>query len=278
MPFTPSHAVVALAFRRTPLVPAAVAVGAMAPDVPLFVRTGVLTYAQTHDQPLISVAVAGVLVLVWWLALRPAAREISPRWLARRLPGSWDAVGARALRSVHPGRPLVAVGAIVLSLAIGVVTHVVWDAFTHADRWGVRLLPVLAEEWGPIAGFRWLQYASGVLGLAGLAIAATVWLRREEVGPSVDSRRLKGPRPDGSRRVLPTAVRVSWWMSLPTILVCAWVLGLIQHGPLTEEWTAEHLAYRVLPQACAIWAVGTLVLCLAVQVVRARREAVPNPE
>ena len=38
MPFTPSHAVVALPFVRTPLVPAAIAVGAMAPDLPLFVR------------------------------------------------------------------------------------------------------------------------------------------------------------------------------------------------------------------------------------------------
>ena len=38
MPFTPSHAVVALPFLRTPLVPAAIAVGAMTPDLPLFVR------------------------------------------------------------------------------------------------------------------------------------------------------------------------------------------------------------------------------------------------
>ena len=33
MPFTPSHAVVALPFIRSPLVPAAIAVGAMTPDL-----------------------------------------------------------------------------------------------------------------------------------------------------------------------------------------------------------------------------------------------------
>ena len=38
MPLTPSHAVVALPFVRTPLLPAAIAVGAMAPDLPLFLR------------------------------------------------------------------------------------------------------------------------------------------------------------------------------------------------------------------------------------------------
>lgn len=42
MPFTPSHAIVALPFVRSPLAPAAVAVGAMAPDLPLFTRGAVV--------------------------------------------------------------------------------------------------------------------------------------------------------------------------------------------------------------------------------------------
>ena len=49
MPFTPSHAVVALPLVRTPLIPAAIAVGAMTPDLPLFVRGTPFTYAISHD-------------------------------------------------------------------------------------------------------------------------------------------------------------------------------------------------------------------------------------
>jgi hypothetical protein len=49
MPFTPSHAVIALPFVRTPLVPAAIAIGAMAPDLPLFVRGLPLHYGVTHS-------------------------------------------------------------------------------------------------------------------------------------------------------------------------------------------------------------------------------------
>ncbi len=33
-----------------------------------------------------------------------------------------------------------------VSAALGATTHVVWDAFTHLDRWGTRVLPVLGER------------------------------------------------------------------------------------------------------------------------------------
>ncbi|MGB4135992.1 MAG: DUF4184 family protein, partial [Microbacterium sp.] len=49
MPFTPSHAIVALPFVRSPLVPAAIAVGAMTPDLPLFLRGVGPSYGFTHD-------------------------------------------------------------------------------------------------------------------------------------------------------------------------------------------------------------------------------------
>ena len=94
MPFTPSHAVVALPFLRTPLVPAAIAVGAMAPDLPLFVRGLPLHYGLTHSLvwlPL-TIVVALVLLLVWRCVLRPAVRELSPG-AARRTPAG--GVGCR---------------------------------------------------------------------------------------------------------------------------------------------------------------------------------------
>jgi hypothetical protein len=273
MPFTPSHAVVALPFVRTPLVPAAIAIGAMAPDLPLFVRGLPLHYGRTHDLawlPL-TVLLALALLLVWRTVLRPAARELSPGWLAVRLPGEWDrgagdgaretlsvtsvrgADGARSWRVSWSGMLL-----LVVSLLIGVVSHIVWDLFTHEGRWGVEVFPALAGRWGPLAGFTWLQHGSSILGLAILGVWALVWLTRRN-----------GSQP--LARVLPPAVRWAWWASLPAVLAIAWVGGLVALGPLDEEFTVAHLAYRVLPPACAIWGVATLGLCVVVQVSRARR-------
>ena len=87
MPFTPSHAVVALPFVRTPLLPAAVAVGAMTPDLPLFLRGTPLSYQATHTNLLLSGLLALALLVLWYGLLRPAVRELSPDVLARRLPG-----------------------------------------------------------------------------------------------------------------------------------------------------------------------------------------------
>ena len=47
------------------------------------------------------------------------------------------------------------------------------------------------------------------------------------------------------------------------ILTVAWVIGLAVYGPLDAEFTIQHLAYRVLPQACAVWGLVTVVLCRA---------------
>lgn len=263
MPFTPSHAVVALPFLRAPLVPAAIAVGAMTPDLPLFVRAVVPSYAVTHDLlalPL-TVAIALLLLLVWRCVLRPAARELAPRWVAERLPDAWDVAPAIGARETFAGRGRrVSTGGIVvllLSLALGVVTHLVWDAFTHEGRWGSAVLPALADSWGPVPGYTWLQHASSAGGLIALAVAGTIWLSRRSVLSPV-------------RRILPTGVRVAWWASLPLVLALAAIAGVILYGPLDAQFTVAHLGYRMLPPACALWGGGTLVLATVVTALRAR--------
>ena len=273
MPFTPSHAVVALPFIRTPLVPAAIAIGAMAPDLPLFVRGLPLHYGRTHDFGWIpaTLALALVLLLVWRAVLRPAVRELSPAWLALRLPGEWDAGALGAVRDTlaitgrseehAPQRWRVSLGGMLLllvSLLLGIVTHIVWDLFTHEGRWGVVLVPALGEQWGPLLGVKWLQHGSSFLGLAVIGVWAIVWLVRRHPSASF-------------ARVLPDVVRWVWWLSLPATLVLAWLAGLAAFGPLDDEFTIAHLAYRVLPPACAIWGVVTVALCIAVQVTRSGR-------
>src|SRR5918995_1749515 len=146
MPITPTHAIVALPFVRTPLVPAAIAVGAMSPDFPLLVRALPLHYGLTHDFAWLPVTVvlALALLLVWRCILRPAVRELSPIWLARRLPPEWDAGPAASARETFaiggdPARPSArGILLLLVSLALGIATHIAWDSFTHVDRWGVQ--------------------------------------------------------------------------------------------------------------------------------------------
>jgi len=269
MPFTPSHAVVALPFIRTPLVPAAIAIGSMTPDLPLFVRALPLDYGTTHAFAWLpaTMLLALVLLIVWRCVLRPAARELSPRWLGVRLPGEWDAGAGPAIRetlSIVPGAPArVSWGRmllLVVSLALGVVSHIVWDTFTHVDRWGTVTVPALMDDWGPLPGYKWLQHGSSAIGLAIIGIWMLVWLvRRDAEAPVV--------------RVLPGWVRWVWWISLPIVLVVAWLGALAVHGPLDAEFTAAHLAYRVLPPACAVWAAVTVALCVVVQLMRRRAGA-----
>lgn len=270
MPFTPSHAVIALPFIRTPLLPAAIAVGAMAPDLPLFVRGLPLHYGRTHDFAWlpVTIVVALVLLLVWRCVLRPATRELASRALAARLPVEWDRGVVEGLRetfgvSREGGGRRVSWQALLLlvaSLALGVASHILWDLFTHEGRGGVDLFPALDAQWGPMQGYKWLQHGSSALGIAIIGVWMIVWLSRRDVATSVE-------------RVLPPAVRWAWWLSLPAMLAVAWGWGLVSFGPLDDEFTFAHLAYRVLPPACAAWGVVTVTIAIAVQVVRARRPA-----
>src|SRR5690606_14213278 len=109
MPFTPSHAVVALPFVRTPLVPAAIAIGAVTPDLPLFLRGIGLDYGFTQQPMNIiwTMLIAFVLLLVWRVVLRPALVVLAPDALAARLPEEWRITGpGTALEVVVPRRRL----------------------------------------------------------------------------------------------------------------------------------------------------------------------------
>ncbi len=82
MPFTVSHAVVALAARRTLLPVAAVAVGSMAPRAVLFAPF-LPRYERTPTPgggiPTIDLAVSLVVLAAWWFLVRPAWAPVVPR-------------------------------------------------------------------------------------------------------------------------------------------------------------------------------------------------------
>lgn len=260
MPITPAHAVVALPFVRTPLVPAAIAIGAMAPDLPLFLRGFGPSYGFTHSVDNISwtALIALALLLLWRLVLRPALVLLAPDAIAGRLPDAWGRTGRTALTELLApresfGYPLL----LIVSLVLGVLSHITWDLFTHEGRWGVQAIPLLQQAWGPLPGYSWLQHGSGVMGLLALAVFATLWLRRRQA--------VQRPR------MLPAWVRWAWYATLPAFLAAGWLAGLAAYGPVTEAFTLQHLAYRTLPPAIGAWGAMTLLLCAVIVPAAQRR-------
>ncbi|MFI1996574.1 DUF4184 family protein [Actinoplanes sp. NPDC020271] len=152
MPFTGSHPAAVLPFLGSAMPAAALVIGSMSPDLPLFVP---MPYSVELSHELVGVATVDLaagaaLYLLWTVVLRPFLTDR----IAPPLPD-------------RPHR-------VVAGLGVGALTHVVWDSFTHADGWAVRHLPALQQHLGGLGVYEWAQYASGLFGL----IVLTMWFRR----------------------------------------------------------------------------------------------------
>jgi hypothetical protein len=171
MPFTPSHVAAVLPFRGVTVLPfAALAAGSMSPDLPYFLPGLRFLGGWTHT--LVGIVSLDVLLgLALWALWRSAAgplHNLAPAGIRERwTPQGWAVERWWALP---------------LAVAIGAATHVGWDEFTHAGRYATTHLDFLAASYpgplGPLAGYRYAQYASGVLGLAIILIAG---LRRPRI-------------------------------------------------------------------------------------------------
>lgn len=166
-------------FLRTGLVPSALVIGSMAPDLPYYVPIPV-NWSVTHS----AAGVVGVDLLlglvafvVWQGLLVPVAVALAPDALRGRLAPGLPVPPRTHVASVRATTLLVG------SLVLGAATHVLWDAFTHADRWGTEHIPWLAAKHGPLEGYRWMQYLGGLVGAAVLAAVLWRWWRRTESTP-----------------------------------------------------------------------------------------------
>jgi hypothetical protein len=179
MPFTVSHVaavvpLLRLTRGRVALVPSALVIGSMVPDLPYFVPVP-LGRTSTHAASgLVTVdLLLGLVTLVAWHGLlAPAAVALAPAGLRARLAPGTPAPARRLLGS---GR---GVALVLVSLLVGSLTHVALDAFTHPGGWGVTHVEWLATEHGRFDGYRWAQYVGGLGGLAVLAGWAALWWRR----------------------------------------------------------------------------------------------------
>ncbi|MEU7055634.1 DUF4184 family protein [Streptomyces sp. NPDC046197] len=203
MPFTLSHAAAVLpAVRgdgsgRGRLVPAVLVAGSFSPDMTYYaasVLPGAMEFGEvTHSFTgvfTIDVLIAWVLVALWLLVREP---------LVALLPRSRQGRTAALTRCGVPRAPVRP--SLVLwwyvSAALGALTHVVWDAFTHLDRWGMRLLPVLGDRLAGAPLYWYLQY-----GGSAVAAVVIVWFAGHALRRA----------PEGDPTGVPAlSVRDRWW-------------------------------------------------------------------
>lgn len=171
MPFTVSHAAAVLPFGGR-LSASALVIGAMTPDLPLFVPLLPYTTDATHTLMgtfLTNVMVGFALFVLWHGFFARPADWFAPSGIRARL-APHQQPGLRR-RLATPGQVLT----VLLSLFLGGVTHQVLDWFTHdgtilTDRVGVFHASVLG-----IPAYYFLQIALSVVGLVAMAAWAVRW-------------------------------------------------------------------------------------------------------
>ena len=163
MPFTLSHAAAAIPFRRTRLIPSALVAGCLVPDFEYCLPVGPHG-AFGHTIPGAFAFDLPVALVFLWLFHRYAKK---PLW-------SWLPLNTRRKIRLGPDTltllPLSQGLLVVISILVGVATHILWDSFTHSGFWPYQhfaflrhivTVPIL----GPRPFYRLLQHASTILGL-----------------------------------------------------------------------------------------------------------------
>jgi hypothetical protein len=179
VPFTPTHAAAVLPFLRSPLPASALVIGSITPDLPFYLPVGFPWRTHTALAVVTTDLVLGMAAWAAWHGLlAEPALAAAPAGLRGRVPGPAPGLAARLASAPRVAWTL-------LALVVGAATHVVWDEFTHPRRWGPERVTALAETWGPLPGYRWLQYATSVLGGVVLLVWLVRWWRRTPVRPGV---------------------------------------------------------------------------------------------
>jgi hypothetical protein len=170
MPFTPAHIAAVLPLRnRWKLVWSALVVGSLIPDIAHFFSLG-QTGHYFHVFPGIVFFTFPISFFVVWAfhnIVKEPMLQILPNGVAERLDPA-------------PFRFRGRVGLILLSLAIGIATHLAWDSFTHENTVMSEALNLGSKAMqvpvvGPRAVFKVLQWGSSVLGLVLVVVAIWFW-------------------------------------------------------------------------------------------------------
>lgn len=271
MPFTASHPAAVLPLLGTALPSAALVIGAMVPDLPYYVPLPVSSSLSHSWAGVVTIDVILGLVCVglWYLLAVPFLLAAAPSTVRQRVPGTVlrplrTSVGRWELSS-RVGVVLVGLGLVVMALAVGAATHVLWDSFTHPNRWGSTAVPWLGETHAGQPGWQWAQWSSGVLGAAVLVWWGLRWWRRSaarEVAPELP--------PQLSRGVVLVVVGVVLAIGVvgaATVLVQA----------LDAGHDVDHALFLAFTRGAGITAAAAVVVMLGFQLSRSRTARARHP-
>jgi hypothetical protein len=262
MPFTLAHPAAVLPLLRSRRLSATgLVAGAVAPDVPFF--TGALvpwSYGlggfshRVLGACTLDLAMAVGLAVLWRFVRNPLLELFPPE------------TGGRLALLTRPGPPLrprvLAALRFAVSAVLGAATHLLWDDFTHPDRLGSRLLPVLDR---PLDGVRiawWLQYGSSALALVLMA-----WLLRRAMG-RIDAARARDAAP-----ARPTGRRAR---TAAAVLLAVAVAGGLAAGGYRYR-TVGGVGYTPLdPVSVLSFYAGAAVVCWALGYAAAVRATAPD--
>jgi hypothetical protein len=203
VPFTLAHGAAALPFRRSHLIFSALLVGTFAPDFEYFLR---LNPSGRFGHSLLGafVLTLPLALLVLWLFhafVKAPLVRLLPNAIQRRL--------ICHLGEFHFGGPP-RFALIVGSILVGIMTHLVWDSFTHPYTWLYRHWAVLSQPVQvPIIGLiplcRALQHGSTIAGVG----IFSIWLVRRY--------RATEPCNAGSINAMPMAQKIAFAVVVATI-------------------------------------------------------------
>lgn len=202
MPFTPAHSAAVVPLKRfLPL--SALVVGSMSPDFEYLFRLDAVSEFSHTLAGIVYFCIPVGFAVLWLfhsLVKRPVLLLL-PNFVRQRLASS---------SSPFPFLPPTRLFLIVAALAIGALSHIVWDSFTHEHGWVVGKIPVLRASLFEIAGrevgvYKLLQHGSTIVGLSLLAY----WFWRWLYSVPVAVMEVEPPLPDRVRRRISLGILLS---------------------------------------------------------------------
>lgn len=199
MPFTLSHPAAVLPFLRRPFVPAALVAGAMAPDIPYFIRVPVTaqswyepffnaTYSHSYEGLLLVGLPTALLLLGAFYFVRTPVLDLMP----------FEIFSPET--RIAPRRSIMVFTLwSIISALIGLFTHLLWDKLTHSGSWTSSVGGLLPEMY--IAGVslaRLPQHASSIVGL----IIIGLWAYRRFKSGAWKARKLGLPHTKKLQRAM----------------------------------------------------------------------------
>lgn len=259
MPFTFAHPAASVPLLR-PLgrygVLSALVIGSIVPDFSYFMPFP-LPRSRSHD-----------LWGLFWFCVPAglATYALFHALLARPFLDLLPAPLRDRCRALADARVRPAVAAIVVSIFVGALTHIAWDAFTHAGAPIVRVSRTLRFPLGtfsgyPVSVYTIFQHLSTMIGFVVIA----VWVRRFATGPA--------PPPAPARFSLDPGARALAFLLVAIVAVALWIAS--GHVVPPREATLRALQLflrRAVPAAITASGIALVLYAVAWQLLARRRQ------